>query len=93
MSRAGVLDYVKPLRMSSVQASTHFEDSSLDFVFAGGHHSYPELIADLKAWTPKLRPAGVIAGDEYGRPDVEQAVRERFGSAFRTWEHHWIVDP
>ena len=92
MSRAGVLDYVKPLQMPSVEAAIGFADGSLDFVFVNGDHVYANVLADLQAWTPKLRPGGVMAGDDYGVADVDQAVREYYGSDFRTWEHHWIVD-
>ena len=32
--------YYKPMRMSSLEASTYFEDSSLNFVFLDGSHDF-----------------------------------------------------
>lgn len=49
----------------------------IDFVFIDAGHTYEEVKADLEAWTPKtLR---VIAGHDFQYPDVERAVREKFG--------------
>lgn len=50
----------------------------IDFVFIDAGHTYSEVKADLDAWAPKaLR---IIAGHDFHLPEVEQAVREKFGS-------------
>ena len=73
-------DKIKIIRSYSVEASTKFEDKSLDFIFIDACHEYECVIADLNAWFPKLKPGGWIAGHDYyaGHYGVEQAVNEFF---------------
>lgn len=49
----------------SVVASTDIEDQSLDFVYLDANHNLPDIIADLAAWIPKVRPGGIVAGHDY----------------------------
>jgi predicted O-methyltransferase YrrM len=60
-----VKDYVKVVRHPSVEASKLYEDGSLDFVFIDAAHDYDNVLADLKAWHPKVKPEGIIAGHDY----------------------------
>lgn len=92
MSRAGVLDYVRPVQKPSTAAAADFPDGSVDFVFVDGDHTYAAVAADIDAWRPKLAPGGVLAGHDFPIPDVARAVRDRFPGRFRTWEQCWIVD-
>lgn len=72
-----VRDYVQPLRMTSLEAARLFEDESLDFVFLDADHRFEHVRDDIIAWLPKLKPGGMIAGDDYGNPQwpgVAQAV-------------------
>jgi hypothetical protein len=73
---------VKLIRMRSVEAVDKFPDLSLDFVFIDGNHAYAEVVKDLAAWWPKVRPGGVLSGHDFRPKDVEvrQAVYE-FGAA------------
>lgn len=66
------------LRERSIDAAAQILDGSLDFVFIDATHEYKEVLADLRAWWPKLRTGGVCAGHdflnlEYG---VNRAARE-----------------
>ena len=76
-----VKDYIKPLRMSSLEAAAQFEDDSLDFVYLDAAHDYENVKADIAAWLPKLKKGGTIAGDDYALPwvGVMKAVDEAFG--------------
>ncbi|OHE82723.1 MAG: hypothetical protein A2107_08930 [Verrucomicrobia bacterium GWF2_62_7] len=78
------------------QASPHgaaaFDDTSIDFLFIDGCHETPALLADIDTWLPKIRPAGWIAGDDYGWASVREAVHQRFPNAEATrsgcvWMH------
>lgn len=51
----------------SVNAAKRFEDNSLDFVYIDGDHSYEAVIDDLNSWYPKVKPGGILAGDDYIR--------------------------
>ena len=52
-------------RTTSVVASRQFNDESLDFVYLDGNHSYEAVRQDLRAWYPKVRKGGMLAGDDY----------------------------
>jgi predicted O-methyltransferase YrrM len=74
---------ITPMRMTSVEAATKFADQSVDFLMLDGDHSYEAVKADLDAWLPKMKPRGVIAGDDYLWPGVNRAFDERFGDKLR----------
>src|SRR5262249_39797058 len=70
---------VSPLRMDSLQAPDHFAEGALDFVFIDTSHDYEDVVCEVLAWLPKLRPNGRLCGHDYRQPlypGVEQAVRE-----------------
>lgn len=92
MAACGVSDWVRPLRMPSVEAAHHFTPGSVDFCFIDGDHSYAGCQADIQAWLPKLKPGGVMAGHDVDREGVRRAVSEHFGTRWRQWERCWIVD-
>jgi autotransporter strand-loop-strand O-heptosyltransferase len=82
MSAAGVSNYVNPIVSDSLFASDLYEDNSLDFVFIDGDHTYEGVIADIKAWYPKVRDGGIIAGHDYMNQSgfgVIEAVNDMFG--------------
>ena len=71
--------FVEAIENKSVAAASQFEDKSLDFVFIDAGHSYEDVSADIKAWLPKVKPGGVLAGHDYSESHwygVVQAVRE-----------------
>ena len=53
------------LYMSSVEAAVTFVDKSLSFVFIDGDHSYDAVLADLRAWEPKVKEDGLLFGHDY----------------------------
>lgn len=55
-------------RALSVEASVKTPDGSLDFIYIDANHSYDGCLSDLKAWYPKLRDGGVMAGHDWGCP-------------------------
>ena len=87
--------YYTPLKMKSLDAVSKFEDSSLDFVFIDGSHEYEDVKEDIKAWLPKVKPGGILAGHDYyiegtdWFPGVKQAVNEEL-TGFETAEKCWI---
>lgn len=69
-----------------IQGSSHdpnilaqFADKSVDFCMIDGDHNYPAVKADIEGWLPKIKPGGMISGDDFLWPGVQKAVREVFG--------------
>jgi predicted O-methyltransferase YrrM len=55
---------VVPLRCFSVEAAALFDDGSLDAAFIDGSHIYPNVLADIDAYLPKIRKGGYIFGHD-----------------------------
>jgi predicted O-methyltransferase YrrM len=74
--------YHIPIKMTSLEAAKKFKDKSLDFVFIDASHEYEDVKDDILAWIPKVKPGGIISGDDYyvnfggSFPGVYQAVNE-----------------
>lgn len=73
------LSKLVPIRATSLQAATYFQDKFFDMIIIDADHEYENVKADLMAWLPKLIPGGLICGDDYNYPPVRQAVKEVFG--------------
>ena len=54
------------LRNLSVNAANMIEDESLDWIYVDALHVEAAVLMDLKAWYPKLRPGGLMSGDDWG---------------------------
>lgn len=76
---------VRPMVMSSQEASLLMKPDHLDFVYIDGDHQYDAVKFDLNAWFTLLKPGGVIAGHDMdeGHPGVVQAVKEKFSNPIR----------
>lgn len=69
------------IRQRSLEAVQDIADNSLDFVFIDADHAYESVKADIAAWTPKVRPGGIVSGHDYyltrqGNEGVIRAVNE-----------------
>ena len=64
------------MRMTSLEAATLVNDNSLDAVYIDALHDYKNVLDDLNAWVPKVRPGGIIAGHDWSHPGVTAAVVE-----------------
>lgn len=81
---APVAGHVQPIRSDSAQAARRFVDGSVDFLYIDASHSYEGVLRDLRAWYPKVKPGGLIAGDDWCFADarefgVRNAVLDFFG--------------
>ncbi len=77
------LNNTQMIRMKehSIAAAGKFGDKTIDLVFIDTPHDYPTVIADLRAWLPKVKPGGIIAGHDFAPlwPGVAKALNEMFG--------------
>lgn len=73
--------HTRIVRSFSVTAAAQFNDGELDFVYLDGNHNFQNVVADLAAWTPKVRDGGIVAGHDYvlhrwpNQIHVVQAIR------------------
>jgi cephalosporin hydroxylase len=71
---------VNAVRMDSVKAAELYADKSLDFVFVDADHTHDGVVADIRAWLPKVKKGGVLAGHDYtSHQGVHDAVDTVFG--------------
>jgi predicted O-methyltransferase YrrM len=56
--------FVKPLAMSSLDASNLFADEQFDLVFIDGSHGYSHVKEDVRAWLPKVKFGGILCGHD-----------------------------
>jgi len=76
---------VKVHRNSSADACLHFPDNYFDWIYIDGNHTYEFVKSDLEMFLPKLKPYGLLAGDDYGisgwwQDGVTRAVNENVAS-------------
>lgn len=71
-------------RMTSLEAAKHFENNTVDFVFFDTNHSYGYVTKELKAWFPKVKKLGVMAGHDY-RTGVRVAVDNFFKQSIEVY--------
>ena len=50
----------------SLEAAKRFPPAHFDWIYVDALHTYDAVLADLRAWWPKLRPGGLLSGDDYG---------------------------
>lgn len=53
------------IRSTGIDAARSFDDSSIDFVYIDGDHSYDFVSKDIEAWWPKIRSGGILSGHDY----------------------------
>lgn len=75
-------DDVNHWQLPSSMASKAFADASLAGVFIDAAHDYDSVLADLKAWGPKVKEGGVIAGHDIDAEGVQRALADM------GWEYH-----
>ena len=84
----GTFDIIKD---ESKHASAQFANQSIDYIMIDGGHAYDEVMDDIKVWYNKVKPGGIISGDDYNIfQGVNDAVHEYFynqfdKSYFRCW--------
>lgn len=79
----------EPMRMTSLEAAALCADNSFDFVYIDASHEYEDVKADIRAWLPKVKKGGIIAGDDYNSPQVSRAVHEVLGNVEQLNRFTW----
>jgi len=89
-----VKDVITPIKALSWDGASYYEDGSLDFVFIDAGHEYKNVIKDIRAWYPKVKPGGIISGHDYHWDcGVYTAVNEFFsGKPIKQMGACWLYD-
>jgi predicted O-methyltransferase YrrM len=90
---AGVRCLVQDIKGCSWETASRFKDESVDFVYLDADHSTESVMRDIKAWWPKLKPMGIMAGGhDYNWDTVRSAVRNVFNDGeYGIQGNVWIV--
>ena len=76
----GAIDMIKD---TSRNAANNFSNGSIDYIMLDAGHSYDALKDDLEVWYNKVKPGGIVSGDDYGVfYGVTQAADEFFYGQF-----------
>lgn len=66
---------IRKITNTSVEASTLFEDNSIDVLYIDGCHEKECIEADIAAWRSKVKIGGFIAGHDYC-PEWQTVINE-----------------
>lgn len=64
------------VRGASAEIAEQYSDGHFDLVFIDTIHLYEHAKRDIAAWRPKVRPGGILSGDDYNWRGVKQALDE-----------------
>lgn len=53
------------LKKTSMEAVKNVPDEALDFVFIDADHRYEFVRDDIREWTKKVKPGGIVSGHDY----------------------------
>lgn len=86
---------VEILRLPSVEAAQQIQDGSLDAVLIDALHTANAVMEDIAAWRPKLRPGGIMIGDDLSEffPGVQVGVEIMLGQAYQVLDQTWWAFP
>jgi hypothetical protein len=84
---------IKPLQVTSEQASKMFAQHSMPLVYIDGWHKH--TAQDIDLWWDKVAPDGDLAGHDYNAtrfPCVIESIALRFGAPDKVFQDEtWVV--
>jgi len=75
----------------SLTAAKLIPDRSLDWVYIDAGHGYDDVYDDLRAWTPKVKPGGLVAGHDYLDP-VQKKWIGRYKHGVKTAVDEFVAE-
>jgi predicted O-methyltransferase YrrM len=86
---------IRTLISDSAEAAKHFPDASVAIAFIDAGHDYVDVLRDITAWLPKIKPGGILAGHDIDGLGVSRAVADLLGNRIsivgRSWVHRKII--
>lgn len=92
LENAKVRHLIKDIKNSSWEASSNFEDGSVDFLFIDADHKYESVVKDINFWLPKMKKGGMISGHDFYQTTagVRRAVEELIPDYSIGSDHIWF---
>ena len=87
-------DRVVKVLGDSVEVAARCPAASFDLVYLDAGHTYEQVVADILAWAPAVKPDGLLAGHDYDtlRAGVHQAVDDLLGEPEQLYpDSTWVV--
>lgn len=75
----------------SVETAQNFDDNVLDFVYIDGNHDFAHVVADIAAWSPKVRKGGVVSGHDFIRR--KNPIAHHVVDAVTSWARCYKIAP
>ena len=92
LMRLGLDGLVDPVMAESVLAASLVPDQKLDFVFIDADHRFEAVVADIRAWLPKVKVGGVLAGHDWCTYEsVRRAVEQELSGRFTPEGNCWVA--
>jgi hypothetical protein len=79
------------VRQFSVEAAKAIPDRSLDFVYIDANHRYEYVVADLAAWSPKVKVGGIVSGHDYKK--FKDQMKIHVWEAVEGWTSAYAIRP
>ena len=81
------------IKDSSYNSAKLFRNSSIDYMMIDAGHTYDDVKSDINIWYNKIKPGGIISGDDYGTnifEGVTKAVNEYFYNQVNQNNWSWM---
>jgi hypothetical protein len=82
---------VELINANSLDAASHFEAGSLDWIYIDTNHQYQNTLNELRAYQPLIKRSGYIAGHDYTIGNFRNGIRYGVVEAVNPYsnEEHW----
>ena len=68
------------IKMTSQEAANNYADESIDFIMIDGAHDFGSVVADIRAFLPKMKKGGIMTGDDaWADSDPRRAAEQELG--------------
>lgn len=64
------------LNMTTQKAARRMLSNDVDFVFVDASHVTADVVADIQAWAPLVRPGGMMLGHDANWPAIQSALKQ-----------------
>jgi len=89
-----LVGHYNAIRMKSVDAAALYPDKSIDFLLIDGAHDFNSVVNDIRAFLPKMKIGGIIAGDDAWPGSEPRLAAEqelaKYGLYFPEVEGEWL---